>query len=409
MGIPVAWELCTFGSPPRPTLVVGVTHPQTCLILSARLRRLRNAGFQVVLIASPGALLERVAAEAQVEFIPLPMERGIAPWADLRSLLRLVKVLLRIRPQIAEFSTPKAGLLGMLAATFCGVPRRIYLLRGLRLETVRGFKRRMLLWSERIACGCAHVVLCNSHSLRAQAVGLRLVRPGKVTILGQGSSVGVDLTRFRPGQSHVREDLGWSSRHHVIGFVGRLTRDKGLPELIEAFERVASSDPLARLLLVGWFDAAEDALSEALRLRIANDPRIRCTGFVCDTAPYYRAMDVMVLPTWREGFPNAVLEAQASVVPVITTLATGSRDSVIPEVTGLLIPAGSVEAITDSVRKLLGDEGRRQQMGRAARRWVREHYADHKVLRLNAEFYSDMSDALRAGSPGVQEESARFV
>ena len=344
-----------------------------------------------------------------MEFIPLPMERGIAVWADLLSLLRLGKILCRLRPQIAEFSTPKAGLLGMLAATFCRVPRRIYLLRGLRLETVRGFKRQVLLWSERVACTCAHVVLCNSQSLRARAVGLKVVQEQKITILGQGSSVGVDLGRFRPGASPVREDEGWKACDHVIGFVGRLTRDKGLPELLEAFERIVFSDPMARLLLVGWFDAAEDAISEELRLRITSDPRIRCTGFVYDTAPFYRAMDLMVLPTWREGFPNAVLEAQASGVPVITTLATGSRDSVIPEVTGLLIPPGNVEAITNCVLKLLGDDARRLQMGRAARRWVRAHYADYKVLRLNAEFYSGISDSLLAGSCSMEESPARYA
>ena len=369
-------------------MVVGVTHPQTCLVLGPRLRKLRSAGFRVVLISSPGELLERTAAQAEVEFIPLSMKRSIAPLADLISLFRLIRILRQLKPQIAEFSTPKAGLLGMLAAALCGVPRRIYLLRGLRLETVYGVKRQVLLWLERAACACAHQVLCNSASLRALALRLRLAQSRKVEMLGQGSSTGVDLERFSPGPSNVREQLGWRECHHVIGFVGRLTRDKGLPELIAAFDAIASADPLARLLLVGWFDAADDALKPDLRRRIADDPRIHCTGFVYDTAPFYRAIDLMVLPSWREGFPNVVLEAQASGVPVITTCSTGSRDSVIPEVTGLLIPAGCQTAIAEAVLKLLRDEPRRRQMGRAARIWVREHYADHRVLRLNAAFYA---------------------
>lgn len=379
------------------------------MILGSRLRMLRGAGFRVVLIASPGELLERVAAQAEVEFIALPMERGIAPFADLVSLLRLLRVLQRVRPQIAEFSTPKAGLLGMLAAAFCGVPRRIYLLRGLRLETVRGVKRHVLLWTERVACACAHVVLCNSQSLCARALGLNLSRARKVMMLGQGSSMGVDLERFHPGACGVRERLGWGAQSRVIGFVGRLTRDKGLPELIRAFETIASAEPEARLLLVGWFDDAEDALGDALRRRIEEDARIHCTGLVQDTAPYYRAMDLMVLPTWREGFPNVVLEAQASGVPVITTLSTGSRDSVIPEVTGLLIPPGYEEAITESVLKLLRDGPRRQQMGRAARVWVREHYAERRVLHLIVEFYKGLSDSLWARDAKPRAESAHFA
>jgi glycosyltransferase involved in cell wall biosynthesis len=218
------------------------------------------------------------------------------------------------------------------------VPVRVYVLRGLKLETSTGLRRQILLGAERLAAACAHVVLCNSESLRVEALALGVAPAEKLQLLGDGSSNGVDMERFSPGPSDVRERLGLSSEAMVLGFVGRLTRDKGLPELIEAFEAILTREPEARLLLVGWFDASEDALGEGLRARIKNHPRIHYTGFVADTAPYYRAMDVMVLPTWREGFPNVVLEAAATGIPVITTVSTGSRDSVVPEVTGLLIP-----------------------------------------------------------------------
>jgi glycosyltransferase involved in cell wall biosynthesis len=172
--------------------------------------------------------------------------------------------------------------------------------------------------------------------------------------------------------------------------VGRLTKDKGVPELIEAFDTVLSRVAEAHLLLVGWFDAAEDALDEAVRKEIENHPRIHCTGYAADTAPYYRAMDVMVLPTWREGFPNAVLEAAATSIPVVTTLCTGSRDSVVPEVTGLLIPPGYPEAISEAVLKLLLDRDRRLRMGAAARKWVLEHYTNDRVLGLLTSYYKSM-------------------
>ena len=149
----------------------------------------------------------------------------------------------------------------------------------------------------------------------------------------------------------------------MVGFVGRFTRDKGLPELMEAFDLILLAEPATHLLLVGWFDAAEDALDAGLCDRILSHPRIHCTGFVADTAPYYRAMDVMVLPTWREGFPNAVLEAAATGIPVVTTESTGARDAVVAEVTGLLIPPGYPEAIYESVIKLLRDPERRLRMG----------------------------------------------
>jgi glycosyltransferase involved in cell wall biosynthesis len=374
-------------------MLIGVTTQELCLILGARLSVMRRAGFRVVLISGPGQLLDRMAARLSVECIAVPMHRSIAPLADLLALVRLWRILGSYRPDLVEFSTPKAGLLGMIAAKLRGVPRRVYMLRGLKLERSRGLKRWILLTAERVACACAHVVLCNSKSLRAEALALRLAPAGKLLVLGEGSSNGVDVERFSPGPSDVREKFSIPPEAPVVGFVGRLTRDKGLPELIEAFDRILVAMPAAHLLLVGWFDAAEDALDAESRTRILNHPHIHCTGFVSDAAPYYRAMDVMVLPTWREGFPNAVLEASATGIPVVTTESTGARDAVIPEVTGLLIPPGYPEAIYESVMKLLRDPERRFHMGRVGRAWVVEHYSEEQVLTLTANYYLSLMEA----------------
>ncbi len=401
---------CASDFPPH--IGSGITSAQTCLNLTGRLRALREAGFRVTLISSPGKLLDETAAREGAEAIGLPMRRDIAPLADLVSLVRLWWLLLRLKPDVAEFSTPKAGLLGSIAALFAGVPARIYMLRGLKLETATGKKRAVLLAAERVAAACAQVVLCNSQSMRAEALALGLARPGKLQILGDGSSNGVDLERFSPGPSDVRAYWGIPRRSPVVGFVGRLTSDKGVPELIEAFETILKSKPEAHLLLVGWFDAAEDRLAAEVRERIATHPRIHCTGFVSETAPCYRAMDVMVLPTWREGFPNAVLEAAATGIPVVTTLCTGSRDSVVPEVTGLLVPPGCPEAISEAVLNLLKNPARRRHMGEAARAWVCRHYANDRVLRLAASFYMSMlrpgptAGSVRATESGFAPERA---
>jgi glycosyltransferase involved in cell wall biosynthesis len=371
----------------RQSIVVGVTHPQTCLVLTGRLRALREAGFRVTLVSGPGELLESCSASEGVNSIAIPIERGISPLADIVSLVRLFWLLRRLKPDLTEFSTPKAGLLGSIAASLCGVPMRVYMLRGLKLETATGLKRCILLAAEKLASACAHVVLCNSDSLRVEALSLGIAPAGKLHLLGDGSSNGVDVERFAPGPSDVRQRLGIAPDIPVVGFVGRLTRDKGLPELIEAFEEILKAVPEAHLLLVGWFDAAEDTLGGDLRTRIMNHSRIHYTGFVDDTTSYYRAMDLMVLPTWREGFPNVVLEAAASGIPVVTTESTGSRDSVVPEVTGLLIPPGYPEAIREAVVKLLLDPERRRRMGEAARKWVIEHYVNGRVLGLTVAFY----------------------
>ena len=378
-----------------PHILVGITSPQTCIVLEGRLSRLFEAGFRVTLLSGPGEMLVSTAAREGIESIAIPMERKISPISDSVSLVRIWCMLRRVKPDLAEFSTPKAGLLGSVAAWLCGIRVRVYLLRGLKLETTSGFKRGILLAAERVAAACAHVVVCNSESLRAEALALGIAPMHKLRLLGDGSSRGVDVSRFSPGPSSVRRDLGIPAGAPVIGFVGRLTRDKGVPELIEAFDAILAVEPAAHLLLVGWFDKAEDALGEKLRARIMTHPRIHHTGLVTDTAPYYRAMDVMVLPTWREGFPNVVLEASASGIPVVTTLSTGSRDAVLPEVTGLLIPPGYPEAICEAVLKLIRDPERSLKMGLAARAWVIEHFVNERVVGLTAAFYRKLlADAL---------------
>jgi glycosyltransferase involved in cell wall biosynthesis len=381
-----------------PHILVGITSPQTCLVLAGRLRGMRQAGFRVTLVSGPGELLWATAASEDVEPIAIPMKRTVAPFSDIVSLVRLWRALRRIKPDLAEFSTPKAGLLGMVAARVCAVPARIYLLRGLKLETSTGFKRRVLRAAERLAAACAHVVLCNSDSLRAEALALGLAPAEKLRVLGDGSSHGVDVDRFSPGLSPIRVQLAIPDGVPVLGFVGRLTRDKGVPELVEAFDAILAAEPQAHLLLVGWFDASDDALDEKLCGHILAHPRIHYTGLVPDTAPYYRAMDIMVLPTWREGFPNAVLEAAATEIPVVTTLSTGSRDAVIPEVTGLLVPPGYPEAIVEAALKLIRDPERRLQMGKAARAWVIRHYANERVEGLVAALYRSLLDS-RIPSP----------
>ena len=376
----------------RPHLAVGITCDQTALILRGRLRSLVEQGFRVTLICNPGEALERIALEEGVAHCGVPMVRDIALLEDLHSFVCMLRVLTRLRPDVVEFSTPKAGLLGLVAARLTGVPLRIYLLRGLKLETAIGWKRRVLLFAERITVRCSHAVLSNSSSLRKRTIDLGIAPAKKLTVLGDGSSRGVDVQKFAPGPKLLREQLGIPSTATVIGFVGRLTRDKGIPELLDAFEQIWPRHPQSFLLLVGWFDEAEDALKKDLCARILNHPRVLCTGLVMDTAPYYRAMDIFVLPTLREGFPNAVLEASASELPVVTTLATGARDSVLAETTGILVEPGCSQALTDAILRLVQSERLRRRMGRAGREWVCEKFQMEHMLRLNADFYREHLD-----------------
>jgi glycosyltransferase involved in cell wall biosynthesis len=377
----------------QPHILLGITSAQTSVVLKGRVRALRESGFRVTIVSSPGKELDRLVAEEAASAIEIPMARDIRPLRDVMSLVRLWLCLMRVRPDVVEFGTPKIGLLGLLAAVAAGIPRRVYLLRGLKLETARGLKRTVLHTAEQLTMACAQTVLCNSRSLRERSLALRLAPSEKLQMLGEGSSVGVDTARFSPGPQHMRASLGFADEDRVIGFVGRLTRDKGVPELVEAFESILCAELHARLLLIGWWDAAEDAIGASLRARILQHPRITCTGFVVEPAPYYRAMDVLVLPSHREGFPNAVLEASATGLPVVTTLSTGARDAVKPEVTGLLVPPGYPKAIEEAVLRLLKDGALRSRMGAEGRMWVEENYSQERVLALNVRYYQELLES----------------
>jgi len=240
---------------------------------------------------------------------------------------------------------------------------------------------------------------------RAHELGISNV--SKTTMLGVGSSNGVDISRFSPGNSRVREQFAIPENVHVIGFVGRLTADKGIPELLEAFAKILRTQPECYLLLVGYFDAATDALGRRVRERIEGHPRIVCTGLVADAAPYYKAMDVMVLPSWREGFPNVILEAAASGVPVVATTCTGSRDAVLSEVTGLLVPPGYTSAITEAVLRLLGDPELRGRMSAASREWAVKHFEQQRVMAMTVQFYEELLKRWRneaiSGSEAIRD------
>lgn len=383
-----------------PHIVVGITSPQTCLVLGGRLRALREAGFRVTLVASRGEMLDRIGESEGVETVGIPMARRMALFADFVSLVRLWFLLMRLRPDVVEFSTPKAGLLGMLAAVLAGVPRRIYILRGLKLESASGVRQRILLAAERMAAVCAQTVVCVSPSLRSKALALGLAPAHKLQMLGSGSSKGVDIEHFHPGASDVCRRFGIPWDAAVVGFVGRFTRDKGIPALVEAFDHILTGMPEAYLLMVGWFDESDDALDPEMHDRITSHPHIICTGFVEDTASYYRAMDLLILPTEREGFPNVVLEASATGIPVITTLSTGARDSVVDGETGILVP-GDPESLSEATVKLLRNPNVREQMSAAGRAWVLEHFTDQRLFGLTTSFYKSL---LRPGIVCVPRE-----
>lgn len=377
---------------PPISILVAVTSPMTWVFFTGTLGMLQNADFDPVLVSSAGELLDQLGRDNGVRYTAIPMRREIAPLHDLLSLWRFCRLMKQVRPMLTDVGTPKAGLLAGVAAWLLGVPCRIYTLHGLRLETTTGLKRILLTMTERIACACAHRVICVSPSLRRRAVELKLVSAGKTVVLGSGSVRGIDAQRFSPEihesaqKGRLAKRLGISTGAPVIGFVGRLTRDKGIRELLRAFSQLRQKWPSLRLLLVGDLEEG-DPVELIAKQQLEADSGIVHVSFVADPAPYYGLMDVLALPSYREGLGYAPLEAQACGIPVVTTTATGAMDSVLDGVTGFHVPVGNSEMLADRIDQLLSDPELRFRMGQSGRKWIVEEFRKEVVGQTLIEEY----------------------
>jgi glycosyltransferase involved in cell wall biosynthesis len=379
----------------RPRILCVVTSSLGIGFLRGQLACLREAGYDVTVVSSPGDELTHAGHLEGVQIVPIRIAREIAPLRDLISLWQLWRLMRRLRPNITNVGTPKAGLLAGLAAFLSAIPCRFYTLRGLRLETAAGMQRLPLLLAERVACSCAHRVICVSESLRTKAVALGLVSWQRTVVLGSGSSNGVDISRFELGQTEprkvfeLRSKLGIPPTAPVVGFVGRFTRDKGIAELLQAFSILRVRLPELRLLLVGMVEEGDPPPTGVL-LKMKTDPNIVCPGFVADPKLYYHIMDILALPTSREGFPNVVLEANASGKPAVVTRATGAVDSVIDGATGCIVPVGDATALADALARLLESPVLAREMGENARKRVAIEFQPGRIWSGLLEEYQSL-------------------
>jgi glycosyltransferase involved in cell wall biosynthesis len=359
----------------------------------SQIRHLANSNFDVQTISAPGRELEECRANTGVPMHIIPMDRQMSPVADLISLARIWRLLRRLRPNIVHTHTPKAGLLGMVAATLAGVKARIYTVNGLVLMTRKGWRRQLLKFMERVACASATDVLCVSHSVRQVVLDLGVCPARKIRTLGYGGSHGVDLTKFNPevrganDRIIIRQRYGIPEDALLLAYIGRIVRDKGIEELALAWRALREEFPDLRLLMCGAFEAKDPVSPETVSF-LRGDGRVHFTGgFVSDMPAFYAAIDVGVLPSHREGLPNVVLECAAMQVPIVATRIPGCVDSVQDGVTGLLVAPRDWIALTQGLRQLLSDPELRNRLGEAGRQFAAIHFSEKCVSeRLAAEY-----------------------
>jgi glycosyltransferase involved in cell wall biosynthesis len=382
-------------------LVHLTTLPQTAAsFLHGQLSWLRQQGFDITLVSSPGVQLAEFAAREGVQWRALEMTRSIAPAADTRAIGKLAAYLRRLRPHLVHAHTPKAGLVGMAAATLAGVPVRVYQLHGLRFETARGYRRRLLKAIERLTCRLAHRVICVSPSLKARGLQEGLYEESHATVLQHGSANGLDVDAFL-GQddvaalrAHTRRRLGIPLDAVCVGFVGRLVRDKGVLELAAAWQRLRAEFPRLHLLLVGPFEA-HDAIPRSVQQQLQTDERVHLTGLDWQTRGYYAAMDVFTLPSHREGLGHVLLEAGAMELPVVSCRVTGCVDAVVPEVTGILVPPGDSPSLAAGIARYVRDPQLCRRHGQAGRRWVKSRFAPEPIWHAVYEEYQRLLESHR--------------
>lgn len=357
----------------RPLRVTHVTTvPMSLMFLRGQTAYMRERGIELSFVSSPGPELDEFGAAEGAPTYAVPMERRITPLKDLVAVARLYRHFRSTKPDIVHAHTPKGGLLGTIAATLARVPTRIYHMRGLPSMGATGVKRTLLEAAERVSCGLASTVLCVSPSLREEAIRLDLVSPSRIRVPAGGSGQGVDTARFDPSRfgaedrAAIRAAMGIPRDALVFGFVGRIVRDKGIHELAEAWAAVRAELPQAHLLLVGPFEP-QDPVDPSVRAQLERDARVTLLGPTDDTPRAYAAMDVAVLPSYREGFPNVPLEAAAMELPVVATRIPGCVDAVEDGVTGACVAPRCASELKSAMLRYGTDPALRRRHGRAGR------------------------------------------
>jgi glycosyltransferase involved in cell wall biosynthesis len=377
----------------RPKIVhVSTSDASIGVLLLHQLIRYREAGYEVVAVCTPGRYLA-VAERAGIRVVPVSMIRAVTPLSDLKALAELVRVFRRERPDVVHTHTPKAGLLAQWAAWVARVPARIHTIHGLYFPGHMTARTRPLFVAmERLTMQWAHLVLSQNPEDIPVAVQERICRADRIRLLGNG----IDLSRFDPAGvpdaevRALRREIGLPDGAPVVGIVGRVNREKGYEEFFEAAATVAAALPETHFVVVGPVEEEKfNALNpvELARRHGLPEDRVHCLGLRDDMPALYRLMDVLALPSHREGWPRSPMEAATMGIPAVVTNIRGCRQVVVDGVTGIMVPVRDPTALAEALLSLLRDPERARRMGAAAREHALRTFDEAGVVERTLEAY----------------------
>lgn len=346
--------------------------------------------FDVTLISSPDNVLKKIAQRENVKYKTIAMKRDISLKDDISGLLKFLYLFAKERPQIIHCNTPKASLLGLTSGYLTRVPTRIYYIHGLRYEGAVGKKRRLLVNFEKLNCFCATDIVAVSHGIKQKVEQQLTKKP--VRVIHNGSANGLDINEFSNHNYNakiIREEYGISENDFVFGYVGRLVKDKGIGELVGAFNQLEQKD--IKLILVGKYEPDLDPLSQETLQIIKSNPNIIEVGFQKDVKKFLSIMDLFVSPSHREGFGVAVLEANLMKVPVLVSNITGHSEIVTQGINGFFVNPKNMLDLQEKMNHMLVIKEQLIEMKNACREEVMKKYDHNDVLKQAILFYSQFN------------------
>ena len=352
--------------------------------------------YEVIAVSSEKEYLEKIGKRENVSTFHLEMSRKITPISDLLAVVKLYFFLRKEKPFIVHTHTPKAGIVGMLAAKLAGVPHRLHTVAGLPLLESEGFKRKLLDFVEKLTYNCATKVYPNSNELLDIINSNNYCPIKKLKVIANGSSNGIDTTYFNPKlfsetqNMELKNVLAISSFDFVFVFVGRLVSDKGINEMVSAFKIVYEKYPKAKLLLVGDYESDLDPLLPSTLVQIQTNKAIKTVGFQNDVRPYLAISNALVFPSYREGFPNVVLQAGAMGLPAIVSNINGCNEIIVEGENGTIIPVKNTASIVKKMELLMTDEIYLNKLKSNAREMIVTRYEQKLVWEAILQEYKNL-------------------